>query len=164
MGVARGADLPQGYARQLDGCGGMRVAWAWRLHKTYKTYKTYKMMMGAPRDTPWVCLPQWGMTRAIDVPEGGAGFFNGNGGVRAAGVWRLHKTYKTYKTYKIMIGAPVFALTGYAVASLGIPRGFACRCGVGREWADMPPGYACLMATVVCRRRGCGACLWTRWT
>ena len=37
----------------------------------------------------------------------------------------MHKTYKTYKTYKIMIGAPVFALTGYAVASHGIPRGFA---------------------------------------
>ena len=29
-------------------------------------------------------------------------------------------------------GAPVFALTGYAVASLGIPRGFACRCGWAR--------------------------------
>ena len=26
-------------------------------------------------------------------------------------------------------GAPVFALTGYAVASQGIPRGFACRSG-----------------------------------
>ena len=63
-GLAQSADLPQGYARQLDGNGGMRVAAAWRLHKTYKTYKTYKMMMGAPCDTPWVCLPQWGMTRA----------------------------------------------------------------------------------------------------
>ena len=31
---------------------------------------------------------------------------DGNGGLRAAAVWRLHKTYKTYKTYKIMIGAP----------------------------------------------------------
>ena len=57
------ADLSQGNAGQLDGCGGMRSAWAWRLHKTYKTYKTYKMMMGAPRDTPWVCLPQSGMAR-----------------------------------------------------------------------------------------------------
>ena len=35
----------------------------------------------------------------------------------------MHKTHKTYKTYKMMVGAPVFALTGYAVASLGIPRG-----------------------------------------
>jgi len=57
------ADLLQGYARQLDGCGGMRVAAAWRLHKTYKTYKTYKMMMGAPRYTPWVCMPQSGLAR-----------------------------------------------------------------------------------------------------
>ena len=37
----------------------------------------------------------------------------------------MHKTYKTYKTYKIMMGAPVFALTGYAVASHVIPRGIA---------------------------------------
>ena len=37
----------------------------------------------------------------------------------------MHKTYKTYKTYKMMMGAPVFALTGYAVASHVIPRGFA---------------------------------------
>ena len=59
-----GEKLPQGYARQLDGNGGMRVAGAWRLHKTYKTYKTYKMMMGAPLYTPRVCLPQSGMARA----------------------------------------------------------------------------------------------------
>jgi len=64
------------------------------------------------------------------VAAGVCGQCDGNGGVRAAGVWRLHKTYKTYKTYKIMIGAPVFALTGYAVASHVIPRGFAVpRCG-----------------------------------
>ena len=30
----------------LDSNGGMRVAWVWRLHKTYKTYKTYKIMVG----------------------------------------------------------------------------------------------------------------------
>ena len=40
----------------------------------------------------------------------------------------MHETYKTYKTYKMMMGAPVFALAGYAAASLVIPRGFACRC------------------------------------
>ena len=39
----------------------------------------------------------------------------------------MHKTHKTYKTYKMMMGAPVFALTGYAAASHVIPRGFACR-------------------------------------
>ena len=34
------------------------------------------------------------------------------------------------------VGAPVFALTGYAVASHVIPRGFACRCVVwlGRKF------------------------------
>ena len=37
----------------------------------------------------WVQIYRWG------VP----GFFYGNGGVRAAWAWRLHKTYKTYKTY-----------------------------------------------------------------
>ena len=30
------------------------------------------------------------------------------------------------------VGAPVFALMGYAAASHVIPRGFACRCVVGR--------------------------------
>ena len=27
FGLARAEELPQGYAWQLDGCGGMRVAW-----------------------------------------------------------------------------------------------------------------------------------------
>ena len=48
----------------FDGNGGMRVAWAWRLHKTYKTYKTYKMMVGAPLYNPWVCMPLSGLARA----------------------------------------------------------------------------------------------------
>ena len=52
---------------------------------------------------------------------------DGNGGMRVAMARRLHKTHKTYKTYKMMMGAPVFALTGYAAASHVIPRGFACR-------------------------------------
>ena len=47
-----GEDVPLGYARQLDDNGGMRVAGAWRLHKTYKTYKTYKMMMGVRHGIP----------------------------------------------------------------------------------------------------------------
>ena len=51
------------------------------------------------------------------------------------------------------MGAPVFALTGYAVASHVIPRGFACRSVVwlGRRFtagviqrADLPQGYALL--------------------
>jgi len=37
-------------------------------------------------------------------------------------------------------GAPVFALTGYAVASHVIPRGFAIpQCGLARA-IDVPPG------------------------
>ena len=30
-----GEELPLGYARQLDGNGGVRVAWAWRLHGNF---------------------------------------------------------------------------------------------------------------------------------
>ena len=43
----------------------------------------------------------------------------------------------------------------------GIPRGLAVPLWSGTQGADMPPGYACLMATVVCGLRGCGACVWT---
>ena len=53
------------------------------------------------------------------------------------------------------IGAPVFALTGYAAASLGIPRGFACRCLVwlgGRFTAGVCRAF--LMATAVCESAG----------
>ena len=67
-----GKDLPLGYARQLDGNGGVRVAWVWRLHKTYKTYKTYKMMMGAPLYTPRVCRAQCFLARAKERPLGNA--------------------------------------------------------------------------------------------
>ena len=42
------------------------------------------------------------------------------------------------------MGAPVFALTGYAVASHVIPRGLRCRCLVWRRGADVLVGYACL--------------------
>ena len=48
----------------------MRVAAAWRLHKTYKTYKTYKMMMGAPKDTPRVCGAAVGNSSGVDLPFG----------------------------------------------------------------------------------------------
>jgi len=37
VGVVQRADLPQGNAGQLDGNGGMRVAWAWRLCLTCLT-------------------------------------------------------------------------------------------------------------------------------
>ena len=78
---------------------------------------------------------------------GGVCWFDGNGGVRVAVVWRLHKTYKTYKTYKIMIGAPLYT-----------PRGGRALCGMAQggqiyRWGML----AFLMATVVCVLRGRGA-------
>ena len=42
------------------------------------------------------------------------------------------------------MGAPVFALTGYAVASQGITRGLAVPLGGGTQGADLPQGYALL--------------------
>ena len=42
-----GEDVPQGYARQLDGNGGMRVAWALRLCQTCLTSRTYLTKWGA---------------------------------------------------------------------------------------------------------------------
>ena len=58
------------------------------------------------------------------------------------------------------MSAPVFALTGYAVASHVIPRGFAVpQCGLARA-IDLPVGCADkLMATAVCVLRGCDACM-----
>ena len=44
--MARARNVPQGYAGFFNGGGGVLVAGAWRLHKTYKTYKTYKIMVG----------------------------------------------------------------------------------------------------------------------
>ena len=58
-GLAQSADLPLGSAL-LDGNGGLRVAVARRLHKTYKTYKTYKIMVGRhviPRG--FACAAVW---------------------------------------------------------------------------------------------------------
>ena len=49
------------------------------------------------------------------------------------------------------MGAPVFALTGYAVASHGITPGVCC----AAVWF----GSGNVMATVVCVLRGRGACI-----
>ena len=70
----------------------------------------------------------------------------------------MHKTHKTYKTYEIMVGAPVFALTGYAAASHVIPRGFAVPLfGLARAQSYL--GYAGnLMAAAVCCLLWCDAC------
>ena len=85
-------------------------------------------------------VPLCGMAQRQDVPLGYARQLDGNGGVRVALAWRLHETYKTYKTYKMMMGAPVFALMGYAAASHDIPRGFAVLlCGMAQR-QDVPLG------------------------
>ena len=81
--------------------------------------------------------------------------FDGSGGMRVAWVWRLHKTYKTYK---IMVGAPVFALTGYAAASHVIPRGFAGRSlGLLRVQICRWVTHKFLIPAEDCRIRGGGA-------
>ena len=39
-----------------DGNGGMRVAWAWRLHGNFWDFLgIFGRVIGAPCDTPWVC-------------------------------------------------------------------------------------------------------------
>ena len=50
------------------------------------------------------------------------------------------------------MGAPVFALKGYAAASHVIPRGFACRWGARAK--DVPGCGAGSMAAVARGRRG----------
>ena len=58
--------------------------------------------------------------------------------------------HKTYKTYKMMMGAPVFALTGYAAASHVIPRGFAVpQCGLARA-INYLWGNTCIPLQFIC--------------
>ena len=57
---------------------------------------------------------------------------DGNGGVQAAAARRLLMDQVDRMDLMDKMGAPVFALTGYAVASHGIPRGFAERSLVWR--------------------------------
>ncbi len=59
-----------------------------------------------------------------------------------------------------MMGAPVFALTGYAVASHVIPRGFAVpQSGLARVKSCRWGMQGNLIATGVCVSRGRGACV-----
>jgi hypothetical protein len=44
------------------------------------------------------------------------------------------------KIYERGMGAPVFALLGYAAASQGIPQGFARRCVGWLRGENVPPG------------------------
>ena len=110
-----GKDLPLGYARQLDGSGGVRVAAAWRLCQTCQTCQTCLTSWCAPVYPVGLRVAVW-FGSGEDLPLGYAGQLDGNGGMRVAGAWRLHKTYKTYKTYERGVGVRHV-----------IPRGFACR-------------------------------------
>jgi len=86
-------------------------------------------------------LPLFGLARAIDVPMGYAGFFYGNGGVRVAGAWRLHKICGNCEIYERGMGA--------RLRPDGLRRGkprytpWVCLplCGLARG-ADLPQGYA----------------------
>ena len=70
-GLAQSADLPQGMQGNLMAtvvCVSRRRGACIRL---IRLIRLIKLMMGAPCDTPWVCLPQWGMTRAKIYRLGG---------------------------------------------------------------------------------------------
>ena len=55
---------------------------------------------------------------------------------------RLHGNHGNCEIYERGMGAPVFALTGYAAASLGMPRGFVVPLGGGARGANLPQGNA----------------------
>ena len=66
----------------FDGGGGMRVAVAWRLFMDQVDLMDQMDKMGAPRYTPGVAVPQFGMARAqiyrrgmqrTDLPQGKTG-------------------------------------------------------------------------------------------
>ena len=59
---------------------------------------------------------------------------------KTAGVWRLFMDQVDRMDLMDKMGAPVFALTGYAVASLDIPRGFAVPQWGLAQSADLPQG------------------------
>ena len=68
-----------------DGNGGLRAAAAWRLLMDQVDLMDQMDKMGAPCDTPWVCMPLSGLARAKIYRRGMPGFFDGNGGMHVAG-------------------------------------------------------------------------------
>ena len=58
-----------------DGCGGMRVAGAWRLLMDQVDLMDQMDKMGAPRYTPRVCCAVGGCGAGTKVPLGNAGLF-----------------------------------------------------------------------------------------
>ncbi len=65
-------------------------------------------MIGASRYTPRVCGAAVWFGSGKDLPLGYAGQLDGNGGVRAAGVWRLCLTCLTSRTCLTSWCAPVY--------------------------------------------------------
>jgi len=67
----------------LDGNGGVRVAWVWRLHGNFWDFLGFfGRVIGAPCDTPWVCCAAVWFGSGANVPVGYACLFDGNGGMR----------------------------------------------------------------------------------
>ena len=73
--------------------------------------------------------------------------FDGNGGVQAAGAWRLLMDQVDLMDQMDKRGAP-----------RDNPR-VCCAAVWFGAGADVPQGFACLMAAAVCGRRGRGACI-----
>ena len=68
-----------------DGCGGMRVAHGVTLKSDLSDLSDLSDKKGASRYTPWVCLPQCGVDRGEERPQGYAWQLDGCGGMRVAG-------------------------------------------------------------------------------
>ena len=69
-GCGSGGRFTAGYARQLDGNGGVRVAAAWRLLMDQMDQMDLMDKMGAPRYTPRVCGAAVGFGSGADLPLG----------------------------------------------------------------------------------------------
>ena len=54
----------------VDGNGGVRAAVVWRLRMDQMDPMNQMDQVGAPQDTPWVCVPLCVLARVIDVPVG----------------------------------------------------------------------------------------------
>jgi len=90
-----GADLSQGYARQLDGNGGVRNCGGVALVSDLSDLSDLSDKMGTSRYTPWVCSAAvgWdvggrcaaGVMQQADLPQGYARQLDGCGGMQAAG-------------------------------------------------------------------------------
>ena len=68
-GCGAGEDLPLGYARQLDGNGGVRVAWAWHLCLTSLTSLTCLTSWCAPVYPEGLLAAVW-YGSGEDLPSG----------------------------------------------------------------------------------------------